>query len=76
MFSLYQDVSPEWQIDRFKVIELTKAIEMKLDIVIELGTQLAQAQVDALKRSGSKVGEEARGSPLRAALTGYVTTAC
>eukprot|EP00045_Choanoeca_perplexa_P015029 m.181562 g.181562 ORF g.181562 m.181562 type:complete len:474 (+) comp16872_c0_seq12:173-1594(+) len=51
-----KNATPEWQLDKVKVIRHDEAVKLKLDVVLELGMQMRQDQVDDLKRSGAKVG--------------------
>eukprot|EP00043_Microstomoeca_roanoka_P011464 m.108022 g.108022 ORF g.108022 m.108022 type:complete len:481 (-) comp15202_c3_seq1:32-1474(-) len=46
---------PEWRLDGIQVVRYEEALEMDLDIVVELGMQMRQDQVDRLQLKGTKV---------------------
>ncbi|EDQ88490.1 uncharacterized protein MONBRDRAFT_37438 [Monosiga brevicollis MX1] len=50
-----KNMSADWQLDGMRVVRLEEALDLKLDVVIEIGMQMRQDQVDDLKRSGAKV---------------------
>lgn len=53
-----QNVTDEWPLDGVEVVRWEQALDMDLDIVMELGMQMRQDQVDSFQKRGIKVSVE------------------
>lgn len=48
-------MTDDWQLDNITIVRFEEALLLDLDIVVELGMQMRQDQVDGFQRRGTKV---------------------